>query len=147
MFSVLEPAALAATAQALTDAERAHAATLRAFKLSVERARYEAERARRQYDAVEPEIRLIARTLERALEGKLATQRQAEQDLLAARARRPVRLSDEELAWLSHAGADIRAVFNAPSTTWRERKQLLRAIVSEVVITVDSLKPFSQNVP
>jgi hypothetical protein len=65
---------------------------------------------------------------------------EAEQDLLAARARRPVRLTDDDLAWLSHAGADIRAVFHAPSTTARERKQLLRAIVSEVVITVDATK-------
>ena len=140
MFAVLEPAALAATAQALGDAERSHAATLRAFELSVERARYEAERARRQYDAVEPENRLVARTLERGLEAKLAALRQAEHDLLAARARRPVQLTDEELAWLSQAGADIRAVFNAPSTTFRERKQLLRAVVSEVVITVDATK-------
>jgi DNA invertase Pin-like site-specific DNA recombinase len=140
MFAVLEPAALAATAQALSDAERAHAATLRGFELSVERTRYEADRARRQYDAVEPENRLVARTLERALEAKLAAQRQAEQDLLAAQARRRVRLTDEELAWLSSAGADIRTVFNAPSTTFRERKQLLRAVVSEVVISVDAIK-------
>jgi DNA invertase Pin-like site-specific DNA recombinase len=137
MFAVLEPAALAATAQALTDAERSHAATLRAFELSVERARYEADRARRQYDAVEPENRLVARTLERALETKLTAQRQAEHDLLAAQARRPVRLTDEELAWLSRAGADVRAVFNASSTSFRERKQLLRAIIAEVVVTVD----------
>ena len=115
VFAVLEPAALAATAQALTDAEQAHAATLRAFELAVERARYEADRARRQYDAVEPENRLVARTLERALEAKLAAQRQAERDLLAAQARRPVQLTDDELAWLSRAGADVRAVFTAPS--------------------------------
>jgi DNA invertase Pin-like site-specific DNA recombinase len=138
VFAVLEPAALAATAQALSDAERAHAATLRGFELSVERTRYEADRARRQYDAVEPENRLVARTLERALEAKLAAQRQAEHDLLTARARRPVRLTDDELAWLSRAGADVRAVFTAPSTTFRERKQLLRAVVSEVVLTVDT---------
>jgi hypothetical protein len=137
VFAVLQPAALAATAQALTDAEHAHATTLRAFELAVERARYEAERARRQYDAVEPENRLVARTLERALEAKLAAQRQAEHDLLAAKARRPVQLTDDELAWLSRAGADVRAVFTSSSTTFRERKQLLRAIVSEVVVTVD----------
>ena len=136
VFAVLEPAALAATAQALTDAERAHAATVRTFELTAERARYEADRARRQYDAVEPENRLVARALERALEAKLAAQRQAERDLLAGRARRPVRLTDEEQAWLSRAGADVRAVFTAPSTTFRERKQLLRAILAEVVVTV-----------
>jgi len=137
VFAVLQPAALAATGHALTDAERAHAATLHAFELSVERTRYETDRARRQYDAVEPENRLVARTLERALETKLAAQRHAERDLLAAKARRPVQLTDDELAWLHRAGADVRAVFNAPSTTFRERKQLLRAIVAEVVITID----------
>ena len=138
VFAVLEPAALAATVRALTDAERAHAATVRGFELNVERTRYEADRARRQYDAVEPENRLVARTLERALEQKLVAQRQAEHDLLAAQARRPVRLSDEERAWLSRVGADVQAIFSASSTTFRERKQLLRAILAEVVVTVDT---------
>ena len=137
VFAVLEPAALAATAKALRDAEQTHATHLRAFTLSVERARFDVDRARRQYDAVEPENRLVARTLERSLETTLTAQRQTERDLLAAKARRPVRLSDEELAWLSRAGADVRAVFAAPSTTSRERKQLLRAILTEVVLTVD----------
>ena len=137
VFAVLEPAALAATAKALRDAEQTHATNLRAFTLSVERARFDVDRARRQYDAVEPENRLVARTLERSLETTLTAQRQTERDLLAAKARRPVKLSDEELAWLSRAGADVRAVFAAPSTTSRERKQLLRAILTEVVLTVD----------
>jgi DNA invertase Pin-like site-specific DNA recombinase/predicted DNA-binding transcriptional regulator AlpA len=140
VFEVLAPASLAATAQALRHAEETHATNLRAFALSVERARFEADRARRQYDAVEPENRLVARTLERALEAKLAVQRQTERDLLAAQARRPVKLSDEELAWLSRAGADVRAVFAAPSTTFRERKQLLRAVLTEVVLTVQEDK-------
>jgi hypothetical protein len=123
---------------ALAGAEQAHTATLRAFELAAERARYEAGRARRQYDAVEPENRLVARTLERALESKLAAQRQAERDLIAQQARRPVQLTGEELAWLAQAGADVRAVFNAPATTFRERKQLLRAILTEVIVTVDT---------
>jgi DNA invertase Pin-like site-specific DNA recombinase len=138
VFAVLAPAALAATGRALADAEQAHAATLRAFELAAERARYEAGRARRQYDVVEPENRLVARTLERALEDKLAAQRQAERDLIAQQARRPVQLTDAELAWLTRAGADVRAVFNAPGTTFRERKQLLRAILAEVAVTVDT---------
>ena len=95
VFAVLAPAALTATGRALADAEQAHAATLRVFELAAERARYEADRARRQYDAVEPENRLVARTLERALEDKLAAQRQAERDLIAQQARRPVQLTDE----------------------------------------------------
>ena len=138
VFAVLAPAALTATGRALAGAEQNHAATLRVFELAAERARYEAGRARRQYDAVEPENRLVARTLERALEDQLAAQRQAERDLIAQQARRPVQLTEAELAWLSRAGADVRAVFNAPGTTFRERKQLLRAILAEVAVTVDT---------
>jgi hypothetical protein len=138
VFRVLEPAALAATAQALAEAEAHHAQRLRVFELAVERARYEAERARRQFDAVEPENRLVARTLERTWEERLAAVRQAEADLATQQARRPVTLSPDEAAWLNRAGADLRTVFDAPTTTARDRKQLLRALIGEVVVTVDA---------
>jgi DNA invertase Pin-like site-specific DNA recombinase len=136
VFAVLEPAALTATAQALAEADSAHAQHLAAFQLAVERARFEADRAGRQFDAVEPENRLVARTLEAAWESALAEVRRAEADLATQRARRPTKLTAEELEWVSRAGADVRAIFEAPTTTHRERKQLLRAIVAEVVITV-----------
>jgi DNA invertase Pin-like site-specific DNA recombinase len=136
VFAVLAPAALDATIRALGEAEAAHATHLKAFTLAVERARFEADRARRQYDAVEPENRLVARTMERALEAKLAAQRQAERDLLAQQARRPVRLTDDELSWLSRAGADVKAIFEAPTTSFRDRKQLLRAILTEVLVSI-----------
>ena len=52
-------------------------------------------------------------------------------------ARRPDPLTDEEIAWCRQAGADLREVFDAPTTSDRERKQLLRAILTDVVVTVD----------
>jgi hypothetical protein len=137
VFALLEPAAVAATAAALSEAETHHQRRLRAFELAVERARFEAERARRQFDAVEPENRLVARSLEREWEQRLAVLRQAEADLARQRSRRPPTLTAEEVAWLSKAGADLHAIFDAPTTTQRERKQLLRALIYEVVITVD----------
>jgi hypothetical protein len=129
---------LQATATALAEADAHHTTRLRAFELAVERGRFEADRARRQFDQVEPENRLVARTLERAWEQRLAELRQAEADLAAQQARRPVTLTATELAWLQRAGADLRHVFEAPTTTARERKQLLRAVISEVVVTVDA---------
>lgn len=136
VFAVLEPAALSATIQALQQAEAHHATRLRTFELSVERARFETQRARRQFDACEPENRLVARTLERTWEERLRDLRQAESDLARARTHRPVALTDDKVTWLQHSGADVRAVFEAPTTTWRERKQLVRALITEVVVTV-----------
>ena len=140
LFQVLEPASLAATAKAMTEAEQHWRAGLAVFETAVERARFDAERVMRQYDAVEPENRLVARTLERALEDKLATQRRAEHDLAAQKARRPVALTPGELDWITRAGADVKAVFHAPTTTIRERKQLIRAVISEIVLTVDDTR-------
>jgi excisionase family DNA binding protein len=137
VFSVLEPAALAASAKALAQAEAQYAQHLAGFALAVKRARYEAERAERQFNACEPENRLVARNLERTWERALSRLRQAESSFSDQRTRRPTALSDVEAAWLKRAGADIRAIFNAPSTTDRERKQLLRAIISEVTVITD----------
>jgi hypothetical protein len=137
VFAVLAPAALAATAKALAEAETHHAARLKAFELAVERARYEAERAQRQFDAVEPENRLVARTIEANWEQRLTEARRAEADLAAQRAHRPSVLTTDELAWLARAGADVRKIFDSVATTPRERKQLLRAVLTEVVVTVD----------
>ncbi|MGH8884725.1 MAG: hypothetical protein ACRDYX_06040 [Egibacteraceae bacterium] len=106
----------------MAEADTRHAGRLAAFELAVERARYEADRARRQYDAVEPENRLVARTLERVWEQTLGEVRRTESELAAQQARRPVALTADEAAWIERAGADVRAVFDAPTTTIRERK-------------------------
>ena len=63
-----QPAALTATAQALAEVDAHYRRDLAVFELAVERARYEADRALRQFDNVEPENRLVARTLEANLD-------------------------------------------------------------------------------
>jgi hypothetical protein len=124
----------------MTEAEQQWRASLAVFETAVERARFDAGRAMRQYDAVEPENRLVARTLERALEDKLTTLRRAEHDLAAQKGRRPVALTPDELDWITRAGADVKAIFHAPTTTLRERKQLIRAVISEIVLTVEDTR-------
>src|SRR5215472_14462654 len=135
LLAALAPATLAATARAMAHAQARHRQNLAVFERAAERARYEAGRALRQYDNVEPENRLVARTLETVLEDKLAAVRTAENQLAAQHARRPVTLTDEETAWITTAGADLRAIFNAPATTHTQRKELIRAVITEIVIT------------
>jgi hypothetical protein len=137
VFEALQPASLAATAKALAEVETEHRRGLVAFEAALERARFEADRARRQFDAVEPENRLVARGLEAEWEKRLAEVGRAEAALATKRAHRPVPLSQDETSWLERAGADLRAVFDAGTTTMAERKQLLRVVLSEVTVTVD----------
>src|SRR6266567_1353624 len=120
LLAALAPACLAATVQAMTDTEAQFRQNLAVFERALERARYEAGRALRQYDNIEPENRLVARTLEAVLEDKLTAVRTAENQLAAQRARRPVTLTQEETAWI---------------TTAAQRKELIRAVITEVTVT------------
>ncbi len=136
LLAALAPASLAATIQAMSDTEAQFRQNLAVFERALERARFEAGRAHRQYDNIEPENRLVARTLEAVLEDKLTAVRTAENQLAAQRARRPVTLTEEETAWITTAGADLRAIFQAPATTNVQRKELIRAVITEVTVTV-----------
>jgi DNA invertase Pin-like site-specific DNA recombinase len=137
VFEALRPAGIEATLRAIEQGTSEHQARVRSAELELERAQIHAERARRQFDACEPENRLVARTLEREWEQRLAEVRRAERGMAEVAAKRPDPLTDDEIAWCRRAGADLRKVFDAPTTSDRERKQLLRAILAEVVVTVD----------
>jgi len=137
VFTALEPASLQLTATALAEVEDEHERGLRVFEAALQRARYDADRARRQFDAVEPENRLVARGLASQWEARLVEVNRAEAALHDKRARRPVSLTLEKVAWLERAGADLRGVFDAPTTSMTERKQLLRTLLSDVMVTVD----------
>lgn len=136
-LDVLAPASLEATLAALKETEQAWEVERKQRELVVEQARYEADRAQRQFDRVEPENRLVARTLEQAWESRLAELGARERELARFRDSQPKPLSDEEVSWLRRAGADLKAVWWADSTSDRERKQLLRCLIKEVVVTVD----------
>jgi excisionase family DNA binding protein len=136
-LEALTPASLEATLAALEETERTWQTERAQRELMVEKAHFEAERARRQFDRVEPENRLVARTLERGWEERLSELAQREADLARFVADRPNPLSPEERTWLERAGADLEAVWRAPTTSHRDRKQLLRCLIQEVVVTAD----------
>src|SRR6516225_3838181 len=135
--AALEPAGLAATLAAAERLEAEREAALKQWRLGVERARYEAQRAERQYQAIEPENRLVARTLETEWEKRLRDLAAAEAELKRREQQCPRALSPEEKDQLRSLGSDLRKVWTAPTTTDRDRKELLRALVEEVMVIVD----------
>jgi len=103
----------------------------RYWELQVERAEYEAQRAQRQYDAVEPENRVVARELERRWNERLeALEAVRVQSVEALRRQRP--LTEAEVERASRLGTDLEAVWEAETTTNRDRKRLLRCAIEEV---------------
>jgi excisionase family DNA binding protein len=135
-LDAISPAGLEAaiTAQSLGEAQEQ--AALKQFRLQVERARYEAERAERRYRTVEPENRLVARTLETEWENKLHDQRAAEAELVCKEQDQKLQLTDTQREQIRALGSDLKRVWDAPTTTDRDRKELLRSLLEEVKINV-----------
>jgi transposase len=136
-LKAVTPAAVEATQRALQQIEADQDAALNQWRLAVERARYEAERAERQYRAVEPENRLVARGLEAEWEKRLRDLAAAEAELHRREQQRPRALSQEEKNKIRFLGSDLNKVWTAPTTTDRDRKELLRTLLEEVIVTVD----------
>jgi DNA invertase Pin-like site-specific DNA recombinase len=130
----LQPAALELALEATTRLEQEREALDRLWQQRRERAAYDAERAARQYHAVEPENRLVARTLERAWEEKLADQQQLDEEYRRFVNRQPRTLTDEERAAIRRLAADIPALWDAPTTTAADRKEIVRQVVERIVV-------------
>jgi DNA invertase Pin-like site-specific DNA recombinase len=135
-LEAVSPAGVAAAAGAVAELEAQHEARLAQQRLARERAEYEAARAKRQYDACEPEHRLVARTLERAYEEALAEVEREQSTLAALEQARPAPLSEAERRALDRLARDLPRLWTAPTTSDRDRKELLRALIREVVVTV-----------
>jgi hypothetical protein len=136
LLAALTPAGVKAALQAAEALEQDHDAALKQWRLQVERAKYQADRAERRYRQVEPEHRLVARGLEREWENALQELTKAEAELALREQQRPRTLTNEERERLLTLGADLGRVWSAATTTDRDRKQLIRCLIEDVTIDV-----------
>ena len=135
-LAAVTPAAVEATLLTVQQLQNHHDAALAQWRLEIERLRYEAERAERCYRAVEPENRLVARGLETEWEKRLRDLAAAEAELRRREQQQPSSIGPEQLKRLRALGADLREVWNAATTTDRDRKELLRTLLEEVMLDV-----------
>jgi DNA invertase Pin-like site-specific DNA recombinase len=135
LLRALEPAGLELSRQAFDDLEREQTRLEQHWQQRLERARYDAERAQRQYQGVEPENRLVARTLEQQWEEALRRQRQVQEDYDRFQAGQRARPSAEQYRQIEALAQDLPAVWHAPQTTPPEKKEIVRCLVERVAVT------------
>jgi DNA invertase Pin-like site-specific DNA recombinase/translation initiation factor 2 beta subunit (eIF-2beta)/eIF-5 len=136
-LDTITPAAMEAALLAERNIETDHNAAIEQWQLQVERLRYEADRAQRRYRTVEPENRLVARTLETQWELCLSKLKDAEKELERRQRQSPKRLTHDQRTSIRNLGEDLKQVWQAPTTTHRDRKELLQMLLEEVNIAVD----------
>ena len=136
-LGAVEPAGVEAALLAEEELAAQHEAALRQWRLQAERARYEAQRAEARYRAVEPENRLVARTLETEWERRLDAAAAADAELARRDAEHPARLTPVQREQIHALGSDLRRVWDAPTTTDRDRKELLQTLIEEVTVRIE----------
>ena len=136
MLSALAPSAIEVSLQVAEDLELERQQLHEQWKQRLERAGYETALARRRYEAVDPQNRLVARTLERDWEAALTAEQALRAEHERALARAPERLTEEEKATVRRLASDIPALWRAPTTTARDRQAIARLMIERVVILV-----------
>ncbi|MER6548975.1 recombinase family protein [Streptomyces sp. NPDC001250] len=131
LLSALSPGQIERALAAADEVTVRHGRSHRAAELAVERARFDAQRAERAFNAVEPENRLVARTLESRWEARLAALTEAEAALAQVREARSA-LPDRD--GLRALAADLPGLWWAATTKDRDRKRLLRTMISDIML-------------
>jgi excisionase family DNA binding protein len=135
VLRLLSPLGVEAALTAIAERDAAIADTRRQSELALTQARYEADLARRQYDAVDPANRLVAAELEQRWNDRLVEVQRQEEHLSAIGTDKSP-LSTAERERLISLGADLPAAWSDPGATAETRKRILRAVLEEIVATL-----------
>ena len=133
VLEAIEPAGIEAALQASEQVALADQEKRRCVELALERARYEAKRTQRQFDAVEPENRLVAGELEGRWNGALAQMAELESRLQELRGE-AAPLTDEQKRRLLEMGKDLRRLWDEAQTALELKKRILRTVIEEIVV-------------
>jgi DNA invertase Pin-like site-specific DNA recombinase len=136
LLCVVQPAAIEAAIMATQQQARAHSEVLDSLRRDLEAARYRAQRAERQYEASDPENRLVTQELEHRWNAALEEVRGIELRIAA----------ESECAQVTSVGtidefkdlaSDLEALWNEPQADERTKKRLLRALIREIIVDID----------
>lgn len=136
VLAALSPAALEVSLRAVEQAHSERAMLDKLWRQRLERARYAAERARRQYQLAEPENRLVVRQLETDWEAALAEVDRLQADYQRFSDTSPVTLTAGQRHRIQSLAGDVPRIWHAPTTTVADRKELLRTLIDKITVSV-----------
>ena len=138
ILAALAPSAIDVSLQLAEDIELERIERQRHWAQRLERVRYETTLARRRYEAVDPENRLVARTLEREWETALAAEQALQREHERELARQPARLQPAEIEAIRCLAEDVPALWHAPTTTPIDRQMIARLMLEQVAVRVEA---------
>lgn len=141
LLQAIQPTELELAIQVMDKLLKGEDDTDKSWKFALERVHYEANRAERQYQQVEPENRLVARNLELRWNEKLAEVAKVQEEYdryLIQRSWRPTQQDKDDILVLSK---ELPRVWNMTTTTSKERKRILRMLIEDITVFAESRNP------
>ena len=136
VLRAIEPASLELSVKACDDLEEERRRLDTNWQQQLKRARYDVELAERRYQAVDPDNRLVAGTLEARWEEMLRQECQVRDDYDRFQRETPTRLTPEERSRIESLTGDVATLWNADGTSNLDRKRIIRCLVDRVVVHV-----------
>lgn len=137
LLQVVSPASLELSLVATEDIERERQQLDDHWQQRLTRSGYEVEQARRQYAAVDPDHRLVARELERRWDEALRADDRLQADYVRFQQDSPAQLSQHEREQIRTLAEDLPALWRADSTTPEDRQTIARLLLEQVTVTVE----------
>lgn len=135
VLAALTPAQIELSVAVIQELERQQAELCRQWELQLDGARYAVRLAQRRYEQVDPDNRLVARSLERDWEARLREMERLEAEFARQQGQYSLTLTLAQRQQLANLVDDLPAVWHAPTTSWTERKDLLQLLVADVTLT------------
>jgi DNA invertase Pin-like site-specific DNA recombinase len=137
LLQAVAPATLELSLAATADIERERKQLDDHWQQRLMRSRYEVEQTRRQYAAVDPEHRLVARELERRWDDALRADEQLQTDYARFQRDCPKRLTAYECEQIRALSEDLPALWRARTTTPEDRQTIARLLLEQVTVAVE----------
>lgn len=144
VLAALKPAALELSLSVVTQIEQDRSELEQLWKQRLERADFEAERAGKHYQLVEPENRLVARQLAQEWEAKLIAQQKLKEEYQRFSSQQSRQLSEAEKDSIRQLANNIPILWNADITTQAQRKEIIRQVIQTINVKVDGESEFIQ---
>jgi len=139
VLSACRPLAIEASLRAFEENNEQSCRKKQALEMTLEQARYEMNRARRQYDAVDPENRLVSGELEKRWNEALLRVSEAEARLKSEDIA-PAPLGEQQRQCLSRLGETLDRVWHDPQAPVELKKRIIRSLINEIVVDIDEDK-------
>jgi DNA invertase Pin-like site-specific DNA recombinase len=134
ILEVVQPASVELSRRAAEQIEGERGAVDRQWQLRLERAAQNVDRIYRQYNAVEPENRLVARTLERRWEEALLCERTLREEYERFQQTQPTKLSAAERAQIEALSDTLPGIWQSPQTSIDDKRQVVRLLLQQVTV-------------